>query len=364
MGNLAFNAINQFSKSELESMVNSIVNQSLRSPTHDNSQGFVFTVSGNSLKIDLDRQVPLHVFDPGGLTSQLGFGFLFEYLNQVATREQREFVITSSLSLGLFPVELELRQQSPSYESRKIFSQKTLDQRRCFRDRFDQSILSESQRKTVIVDMGKVNARTIFQGSPEFDQIVSAILESDRLLWMQRVAVEDTFRWIRWTKTEYHRKKDGFYFRELGAKIWDLPLLKLLTLFPSLSPLLYPLIRPITHHKLKAAVCSSAGFFVVEAKDFSPESRLILGQHGARAWLQATELGYACQPFSLQSWLACLMTGLKIPSGFSSDYQKLTEQVGTILNIHDRPFWLFRFGLLPKTAHPPSLRKPAKITFE
>lgn len=334
----------------------SVLERSIRSPSPDNSQPFVYRILGDILEVEVEDARVQHVYNfKKNLSTWVSLGCTWETWAQVVGPHYK----VELLHFDEAAFFARFRISRSKSDLKKFFPPEILQKRRCYRGVFQSQSITAPQKKKLLDVSQSLNAWLCFAGSPEFLKIKQHLIETDQVFWNHPQAVADTFRWIRWTPSQMRLHRDGFSRKDLGANLIEFASLLIPFLFPRVSAWFYRILKPVIAGKLRKNLQSSGGFILVNVEqEPKPLSLIEIGRLGMRCWLTLTELGYACQPFSTQSYLASIEAQLGSPEGISSleSLPLLSSLVGKNLQLP----WLFRFGT-PSELPEPSLRREIQI---
>jgi hypothetical protein len=194
---------------------------------------------------------------------------------------------------------------------------------------------------------------------PAKGRIAALAAQNDRILFENRALHDGVYGWIRWTRAEAQRRRDGMPAETLELSPLERPGMRLLGSWRwarlaaalRISRVLPARARKIYQHSGAIALLSVRGD---QPADFVRGGEIL-----ERIWLTATRHGMAFQPITGITFLLLRMR-LTGGEGLSSDHRKLLDRIQEEFKriypegAAESPIMLFRLGLAP----PPSGRAP------
>jgi hypothetical protein len=199
-------------------------------------------------------------------------------------------------------------------------------------------------------------------------RIAALAAQNDRILLENRELHDGVYGWIRWTRAEAERLRDGMPGDTLGLSRFEQPGMRLLGSWrwARLAAAL-GITRglPLRAHKIYR---SSAAIALLSARGDQPEDFVRGGEVLEKIWLTATRYGVAFQPIT---GITFLLLRMRLTGGerLAAHHRTLLDRIGEEFKrvypegAAESPIMLFRLGLAPP---PPgrSLRLPLEQVLE
>jgi hypothetical protein len=194
---------------------------------------------------------------------------------------------------------------------------------------------------------------------PAKGRIAALAAQNDRILFENRELHDGLYRWIRWTRTEAERRRDGMPGDTLELSVVERPGMRLLGSWRwarAAAMLGITRILPLRARKIYGR---SGAIALLSVRGDRPEDFVRGGEVLERIWLTATRHGIAFQPIT---GLTCLLLRMRLTGGerLASHHRTLLARIGEAFErvypegAAESPIMLFRLGLAP----PPSGRAP------
>lgn len=335
-----------------------LLSQCLSYPSGDNCQPFRFhTLGSNEFEIHHDDEIARHRLNFSNIASCLSFGTLLETISLVSInmgfQAQIETFLPACLSTrglqkwakvslikAITPVKTEERQM---YEA--------LGARAAHRGRYESETLPEEVVRWLEADAcNNPNLIFSFQNRLSAD-LTLTLLNLEQQAWKDPVLFRDITKWIRFSRTSATKSRDGMTWGSLGLPVFQKPLLKLVSLFPTIHKVSANLgatagQRNTLAHLLK----HSGGFGWIALASQSHADVISAGRTYNRMWLYLTARGYAFQPLSLATFPAFAYHFQGLPPDWPKRlhpyYPKVIELIQRDAKIDAKwiPLWGFRTG--------------------
>jgi hypothetical protein len=195
------------------------------------------------------------------------------------------------------------------------------------------------------------------------------IKTSELTIWEKPLVIKDIFKWVRFTQKSYIKYSSGLYWKDLGAKIFEFPVLLLIRFFPWVPRFLIHIgfgfvFKDVVSRNVK----SSSGLLLVSGSVSDKMTLENVGRFVMRSWLSLTKHGYVMQPLSIQSISIYWISSKTYFTNLTPKNEKLFKSGELLLKklfeVPNElgPVWLLRIGK-PKNPKTPSLRKPLSTIF-
>jgi hypothetical protein len=194
---------------------------------------------------------------------------------------------------------------------------------------------------------------------PAKKRIAALAAQNDRILFENRELHDGVFRWIRWTRAEAERRRDGMPGDTLELSRFEQPGMRLLGSWrwARLAGAL-GITRSLPFRARKIYRRSGAIAFL-SVRGGRPEDFVRGGEVLERIWLTATRYGIAFQPITGITFLLLRMRltgGERLAAQHRALLARIDEEFKRVFpeSAAESPIMLFRLGLAP----PPSGRAP------
>jgi len=194
---------------------------------------------------------------------------------------------------------------------------------------------------------------------PPKGRVAALAAQNDRILFENRALHDGLYRWIRWTRSEVERRRDGMPAETLELAAFERPGIRLLGSWRWARISAGLGLTRILPFRARTIYGRSAAIALLSMRGDQPEDFVRGGQILERIWLTATRHGIAFQPITGITFLV-LRRRLTGGEGLSVPHRILLDRVEIELKhvypegAAETPIMLFRVGLAP----PPSGRAP------
>lgn len=347
-----------------------LIERSLRYPSPDNSQPFLFKIlSASTFEIYVDTDKSTHRFNFGNLATWITLGGLFENLNLEAKRDgyQCEFDLTkletSKKIQKLANVKVTKEDVSISEEDQYLIE--NLDKRCVDRRAYKSEPLPEHHINWLTKQIS-LDRSLVFSYLRKLPTVlVDRFLLIEELTWQDRKAVADILKWTRFTHKEEVATRDGLNWNSLDIPVIFKPFFKLFQSHPDFYQVLARNGSTKSNRKrLETQIKNSSGFGFIGLSSHEPHNIVNLGRSYFRMWAYLNSHGYGFQPLTFATlapyvdYLGNLPTDW--PEELHEAYLKTRGllQSETMMTESFVPVWGFRTGRAnPLPAKARSLRK-------
>lgn len=345
----------------------SIIECARTAPSGDNCQPWRFKWDGHRLGIFHETARARHAFNEDLAASKVSFGMVLELI-EIAASQQGFFTTLEILGEVLNPAWPWARVRfSPSASVMPDPLYAAVRLRKCGRFPYAREPLKPALFADLEADLKGAPGyaiRYITEYSAEF---VDYLLRTEDCFWQNAAAVRDTFQWVRLTRREYARRRDGLWRGDLGAHPWEVPSVSLFRRFPKLPDRLYGWgLRKFLDRAVREKIISSPVYFLVtttqpQVGEFFQDPFLHAGRRALRLWLQAARHGYVMQPHFHAGTgpYRQRLPGFRLSEAETRFFKAGAEVLRRTFSLpaEEYPIWLCRVGRMPRT-HVPTLRLP------
>ena len=203
---------------------------------------------------------------------------------------------------------------------------------------------------------------------PAKGRIAALAAQNDRILFENRALHDGVYGWIRWTRAEAERRRDGMPADALELSPLERPGMRLLGSWRWAQLAAALRISRVLPARARKIYQRSAAIALLSVHGDQPADFVRGGEVLERIWLTATQHGIAFQPITGITFLLLRMR-LTGGSGLGADHRKLLDRIEEEFKraypegAAESPIMLFRLGLAP----PPSgraLRLPLEQVLE
>jgi hypothetical protein len=330
------------------------------SPSGDNCQPWTYEWNGESLVIFHDAPRGEHPVNPGGVASMIALGCLLELID-IAASEHGFTIQTKLLDLkneGILPwAQVRFEPNSAGINSLADAIRNRSTDRRFFKGG---ELRADFFQK---LEHGPAKLHVLPKPNSE---LIDYIVESEQLLVDHPHILPATMKWTRFSQKSAQATKDGMSWRNLGAKIWEIPTMPLIRDYRSVFMILRHMMAPQHRARVKQQLKSSAGVVSVSSSVKGNEGFVAAGRLMMNAWLSLTKNGYSVQPLTLASMTAlCSVEGIMpLPEKWQNFHRGGLNILRKHLSIpsESTPVWMIRTGLsTPLPENFKTLRKPPQI---
>lgn len=325
-------------------------------PSGDNCQPWSYDWDGKTLELKFDTVRAKHPLDISQISSLLALGCLVEGINLAAS----EFGSTVSYTVS-DPSENEgkifskLSFSSPSKDIKKNDLAEVLVQRTTDRRKFDGGELSSRTLANSINQEELFSPARAHTVSKISNELFNYILDTEDHFVSEPKILQATLKWVRFTKNDALKTRDGLPWRNLGVHFWELPLLPFIRDYLFLGKILKNFLRIQRRKEVKGQLDSSAGLVCVSVSKGDSYGIVQAGRLMMRCWLALNKQGYGVHPLTLPSIyaFAAHKNNPEVPATRRDFYRKGSDLLSKEFLIPEGaiPLWMVRTGIsspLPK----------------
>ncbi len=197
------------------------------------------------------------------------------------------------------------------------------------------------------------------EAGPAKARLAALAAQNDRFLFENKALHDGLYRWLRWTRAEIARSRDGMPVETLELSRLERPGFRLLGSWQWARLLTALGLSRTLPSRARRIYQRSGAIALLATNGRRPEDFVRAGEVLERIWLTATLRGVALQPITGITFLL-LRLSLAGGAGLSPQHRRLLEQRSQDFRqifpaaVHETPVMLFRLGLAP----PPSARAP------
>lgn len=343
----------------------SILETALQAPTADNCQPWTFSWKNDQLQIIHDAAISEHPLNPKNSASALMLGCLIETIEIAAldagyeiTTQLKDLSADGKALWALISFNETTKSADPLSKYIRI---RSTDRRE-----FEKGELSIQLLQEIKLLEKKYAPAELHVVSKMENKLQNYIIDAEQNLMDHAEILPAVMKWTRFTMNDARKTGDGISWRNMLAKVWELPVMYLVPKFPGFLNLVRP--QMVKQHRARTLkqLSSSAGLVCVSTRQTANhfEGAVQAGRLMMRVWLRLTQLGYGVQPVSLATLPIFYQHEGLMDSFFSkrSDFFKRGEQ--TLRNAFaipeaQFPIWMIRTGIsTPLPAELRTFRKP------
>jgi nitroreductase len=340
-------------------VISAVVEAGIRAPSGDNCQPWRFRWDGEYLRILFLADRAESLYDIRSVASWISLGAVITNMTLVALRlgfrpavdlfrvgEAADVV--ARVRFDEAPVEVDLLVEA--------ISARTVNRRPYLRKPLPMGVREELQ---ALAASSPGTRLSWIDTDPSKGRVAALAAQNDRILFENRALHDGLYRWIRWTRSEVERRRDGMPAEALELAAFERPGMRLLGSWrwARISAALG--LTRILPLRARTIYGRSAAMALLSMRGDQPEDFVRGGQILERIWLTATRHGVAFQPITGITFLL-LRRRLTGGEGLSAHHRMLLDRVENELKQEypegaaETPIMLFRVGLAP----PPSGRAP------
>jgi hypothetical protein len=339
----------------LEKNAKFLIEAARRAPSGDNCQPFVYFVdSENTISIQHVESRARHYLNHLNVTSLISLGMVLESMKIEAR--------ALGYKLNIHLNELCGASNQKEWARVTISTQEVLadelagsyHQRWTCREPFKQTMLSEETVRNCVEQSNQATSHVkIRYDKPLQKEFICLMSQADLFLWKHKKASVDFLKFIRFPGKEAQHAHDGMSTEELGIKPHEVLSLKLMRLYPAITPLFFHLgLKMMVRQVAKRNYLNSGGLviFSVDSKQPIKESLIEVGKASMRVWLYLNQKGYVVQPTTTPTLLGYQAQNNLLPEGvrpeFKQFFSSLQEKWKQYFNVPENQSvaWGFRVG--------------------
>lgn len=352
-------------------MLQRIVAAAIRAPSGDNCQPWLYRRKGNLLEIYHNEERAQHSLNRNGHASLLTLGCVLESLKIAATVENLKaywklpvkFAQSTSVwaTVSFSPQELA---RDPLYDA--------IDTRCTDRRNYQGGTIQDPLFAPLMEDAKRYLPCRVILRQTYPQELLHYIALTETFIFRHQEPHRDFMRWVRFTKEEIEKTKDGMPTQSLGMNFIESRFFWLCKNWSIQKTLNRIGFLPVLVRRTKAQLSSSACLYCLTVPSTDPLNLVTAGQLAMRVWLSLNQAGYGVHPYTLGS-LSQFDLAAGSASGMPDFWPKLFSDGRNLfresfaLGNEEIPVWLFRTGRSPQL--PPegrTLRLPAEnfLSFE
>jgi nitroreductase len=349
-------------------VISAIVEAAIQAPSGDNCQPWHFRWDGEHLRILFLPERAESLYDIRSVASWISLGAVITNLTLAATQ------LGFQASVELFPVgELpgtvalaRFRAGSVAAdELAKAIPARCVNRRPYRREPLPAGVREELQALAAASSGARLSW---VDTEPAKGRIAALAAQNDRILFENRALHDGVYDWIRWTRSEAERRRDGMPADTLELSPLERPGMRLLGSWRWARVAAALRISRVLPARARKIYQRSAAIALLSVRGDRPADFVHGGEVLERIWLTATRHGIAFQPITGITFLILRMR-LTGGEGLGTDHRKLLDRIEEEFKrvypegAAESPIMLFRLGLAP----PPSgraLRLPLEQVLE
>ena len=349
-------------------MISAVVEAAILAPSGDNCQPWRFRWDGKDLRILFLAERAESLYDIRSVASWISLGAVITNMTLAAAR------LGFQMTVELFPTG-----ESPGVAARVGFqagavaadplaeaiAARCVNRRPFRRDPLPASVREELQ---ALAASSPGMRLSWIDTDPSKRRIATLAAQNDRILFENRELHDGVFRWIRWTRAEAERRRDGMPGDSLELSRFEQPGMRLLGSWrwARLAGVL-GITRGLPF-RARQIYRRSGAVALLSVRGDRPEDFVRGGEVLERIWLTATRYGIAFQPITGITFLLLRMRltgGERLAAQHRVLLARIEEEFKRVFpdGAAESPIMLFRLGLAP----PPSgraLRLPLEQILE
>jgi hypothetical protein len=321
-------------------------------PSGDNLQPWCFEIDENhqQLMIFHNNIISAHSFNPDNIASCISFGMMMFSIEDEALRQG--FIVKFKIDEAALTNEecfIECQFEKNTGSKKALFSEETYFSRKTSRDPYLDKNLPLNEMKNFIEELNDLSDLMDFKiNSKVSDDCLKSMKKIEKVFWNKKNYLREIFHWVHFKRNNYTKMKRGFYWKELGVKISDLPFILLIKYATPLAIITYNAIAHLLTFRQFSKSLDHSGLLMLSLKKRPNVLECLeLGKTVMRLWLKITELGMVSQPLSIQTFFISFTSwGFYDKEWPQATLKQLEFNLKKDFNVKDsfKPFWLFRFG--------------------
>ncbi len=349
-------------------LISAVVEAAIQAPSGDNCQPWCFQWDGDHLRILFLPDRAESLYDIQSLASWISLGAVITNMRLAAT----QFGFQSTVEL--FPARevpgtvALVRLEAGSVAADRLaetIPARCVNRRPYRREPLPAGVREELQALAAASSGARLSW---VDAEPAKGRIAALAAQNDRILFENRALHDGVYGWIRWTRAEAERRRDGMPADALELSPLERPGMRLLGSWRWAQLAAALRISRVLPARARKIYQRSAAIALLSVRGDQPADFVRGGEVLERIWLTATRHGIAFQPITGITFLLLRMR-LTGGSGLGADHRKLLDRIEEEFKrvypegAAESPIMLFRLGLAP----PPSgraLRLPLEQVLE
>ncbi|MEJ2596786.1 MAG: hypothetical protein P8Z00_00560 [Anaerolineales bacterium] len=197
---------------------------------------------------------------------------------------------------------------------------------------------------------------------PGDDKLIDYLLRCERFLWMDKDILPEMLSWVRWSRKEVRRTRDGMPWQSLGVNFMTSRLMRLIAKSERFRRLAQRSGGPLRAQQkaLEAQILSSAALGCITVQDTEAETMMRLGRVLLRTWVRLNLSGYGVQMMANPSMHVFQHVAGILPEDYPAESKQVFAEGERVLveafrlQESEIPAWTFRTG--KSTPLPPEMR--------
>lgn len=200
---------------KIASEIRKIIEYGTKAPSGHNTQPWKFTFSENEIQIHPDFERALPIVDPDNHALYISLGCAAENIILAS----RNIGYNADLKIekdtgGVDYISIKLQHDS-AVQKDELFNY--IEKRQVTRNAYDDTAIASRDLKQLIdaAEFKGVRIR-FFSSQEEINQLKPFIIEGSNLQFQKKAFVDELVSWIRFSKKEVEKKKDGIWHASMG----------------------------------------------------------------------------------------------------------------------------------------------------
>ena len=340
-------------------MISAVVEAAIQAPSGDNCQPWRFRWDGEHLRILFLAERAESLYDIRSMASWISLGAVITNLTLSAAQ------LGFQMTVELFPADEILGAVARArFQAGPVTADPLVEAipSRCVNRRpyRNDPIPPEVREDMAALTATSPGMRLSWIDTDRAKRRVAALAaQNDRILFENRELHDGVYRWIRWTRAEAERRRDGMPGETLELSRFEQPGMRLLGSWRWARVAAALGITRVLPFRASKIYRSSAAIALLSVRGDRPEDFVRGGEVLERIWLTATRYGIAFQPITGITFLLLRMR-LTGGEGLAAHHRAMLDRIeGEFKRVYpegaaESPIMLFRLGLAP----PPSGRAP------
>lgn len=319
----------------------------VRAPSGDNSQPWNFEWDGRTLRIFHNPIRAAHPLDPDGCASKLAFGCLVRAVEIAAADlgfavSMQQTSNDDSLKRCWIKLNFSKSEALNGRELAPFLALRSADRRA-----FQGGTLTLAQFESTLKIMDQFSPAQFHLLETRDAEFTNYICESEEVMGRHAEILPAVLKWVRFSFAEAKRVGDGLTWRNLGVKLWEVPMLPLIKNFPKIMRLAKLTMPAQQNSRARAQLESSAGVVCITLPRSALADLLPAGRLMMQVWLELTKCGYGVQPLTLASTLVYANKMNLLDASFDHKFYERGEEIlRRKFGFSDDqfPVWMIRTG--------------------
>ena len=349
-------------------VISAIVEAAIQAPSGDNCQPWRFRWDGEHLRILFLADRAESVYDIRSLASWISLGAVITNATLAATQQGLQATVElfpAGESAGVVALVRFVAGSATTDPLAEAIPARCVNRRPYQQEPIPADVREKLQALAASASGTRLSW---IETDPAKRRIAALAAQNDRILFENRALHDGVYGWIRWTRADAQRRRDGMPAETLELSRFERPGMRLLGSWRwarLAAALRISRVFPVRARKIYQR---SGAIALLSVRGDQPEDFVRGGQVLERMWLTATRHGIAFQPIT---GITFLLLRMRLNGGeeLGSDHRKLLGRMEEELKrlypegAAETPIMLFRLGLAP----PPSgraLRRPLEQILE